>query len=189
MYWPLAKASEERSLLTRRSGNDCIRTIDASGWTTHSQNVSQRISGSRLASAAEWDRAYSITIDRLSERVLRVGVEEPEPVAAGHLGGHLQGVGLAGPAGRQVGDRDHPDPRIGTGEVAGDRAGPVGAPVVDDQDLEVRILLAADRGQAVGQGRLLVLGRDDRRDQGRLAADRDGASRESGCRAGEPPTR
>ena len=34
-----------------------------------------------------------------------------------------------------------------------------------DQDLQAGIVLAADRGQAVGDGRLLVLGRDDRGDQ------------------------
>ena len=40
--------------LTTCSGNDCIRMIPASGCTTRSQNVSQRSSGSRLASVAPW---------------------------------------------------------------------------------------------------------------------------------------
>ncbi len=36
------------------------------GWTTFSQKVSQRSSKTRLARAALWDRAYSMTIERFS---------------------------------------------------------------------------------------------------------------------------
>ena len=66
MNWPLANATRDDGRWTRKSGNDCIRTIDAKGCTTASQNDSQRSSGSRLTIAAPCSRAYSMTIGRHS---------------------------------------------------------------------------------------------------------------------------
>ncbi len=54
---------------------------------------------------------------------------------------------------------------IARGELARDLAGPVGAAIVDDQDLEIRIGLPADGGEAVGEVELFILGGKDRRDE------------------------
>ena len=75
--------------------------------------------------------------------------------------GLVEGVGLAGPARRQVLDREQTHPRVALGELARDLGCPVGATIVYDQDLEVRIVLPADRAQAVGQVQLFVLGGKD----------------------------
>ena len=128
-----------RSLLTRSSGNDCIRTIPASGWTTLSQNVSHRISGRRLASAAV-SRAGVFHHDRRGCRARagcrRRGTRTSRP-APGSAATWRAWVLPVQPAGSSL-DRDHADPRVGTRRTAGDLGGPVGAPVVDDQDLQVR---------------------------------------------------
>ena len=77
----------------------------------------------------------------------RVGVEEPEPVSASLAGGPLQHVGLARPAGGKMVVGQDTDPWVTLRELAGDLAGPVGAAVVDHEDLEPGISLAADRGR------------------------------------------
>ena len=143
MYWPLAKASGERSSLTRKQGE-----------RLHQDDPRQRLHDalprrSRTASrAAGWParrrcaRAYSITIERLSGswRVSASRNQNQSPRASSD--GDLQGVRLAGPAGGEVVDREDADPGVTAGELAGDRGGPVGAPVVDDEDFQVRVGLA-----------------------------------------------
>ncbi len=52
--------------------------------------------------------------------------------------------------------------------LSGDLAGPIGAPVVDHDDLEIGIVLAGDRREAIGQVDLLILGRHDGRDPWRV---------------------
>ena len=47
------------------------------------------------------------------------------------------------------------DAGVALGELSRDLAGAVGAAIVDDQDLEIRIGLPADRAEAVGQVELL----------------------------------
>ncbi len=73
--------------------------------------------------------------------VAGVGVDEPEPLAPGLPARDVEGVGLAGPAWREILDRDQADPGVGLGDPSGDLGRPVGAPVVDDEDFEVRVRL------------------------------------------------
>ena len=167
MYWPLAKASSRAVVVDQEQGNDCIRTT--AGERLHDP-LPERLAahlGQQAGQRRAVDRAYSMTIERFSGSC-RVSAsrnqnQSPRAWPAATCRAWVLPVQ---PAGRSSIVID-PDPRVGRGELAGDRGGPVGAPVVDDQDFQVRVRLGADRGQAVGEGRLLVLGGDDRRDQGR----------------------
>ena len=177
MYWPLAKASF------------FVRVVGPEQGVRLDQDDPQQGLGDRFPEALAPHlgqeagqrrvvRAGVFEDDRQAVGLVAgVGVDEPEPLAPGLPGGDVEGVGLAGPAGGQVLDRDQADPGVGLGDGPGDLGGPVGAPVVDDEDLEVRVRLGPDRGQAVGEGLLLVLGRDDRRDQGRVGPVEPGGAR------------
>src|SRR5947208_1437043 len=61
--------------------------------------------------------------------VLRVRIQEPEPVAPRLARGDVQGVRLARPAGRQGLDGEHADPRVPLGESGGDVGRAVAAAV------------------------------------------------------------
>ena len=96
-------------------------------------------------------------------RVERVCVKEQEPLSPGELNGVVERVSLARPVRRQMIDGEDADARITLGDPACDFRGPVGAAVVDDQDFQVRIRLAANGAEAFGEVSLLVLGRKNRR--------------------------
>ena len=53
------------------------------------------------------------------------------------LHGPVQDVGLARPAGGKMVVGQGADARVAARELAGDRPGPVGAAIVDDEDLEL----------------------------------------------------
>ena len=76
----------------------------------------------------------------------------------------MQRMSFACPAGGKRFDRHNPDARVRLGNGASNRAGTVGAAVVDDENLEIRVCLLADRREAVGQGRLFVARGNDRGD-------------------------
>src|SRR5262249_21621242 len=97
--------------------------------------------------------------------VNRVGIEKQQPLSPRMPDSLVESMSLSGPACRQMLDREHPNARIALGKSTRDLGGAVGAAVVDDQDLEVRISLPAHRRQAVAEIQLFILGWNDRRDK------------------------
>ena len=86
-----------------------------------------------------------------------VGVEDHHHLAADEVQRRVQGAGLpAGRAGRPV---QHHGPRLGGGEPVQDLAGPVGAVVVDHDQLQLsrRVLQGTERVQEPAQHALLVV--------------------------------
>src|SRR5271156_4008418 len=97
----------------------------------------------------------------------RVRVQKKQPLTVGELRTMFERMSLAGPSAGQVVDRQDADAWVGMRDLASDLGGLIRAPVVHDEDLEVRIGLSLNRLQAIGQVSFLVLGRQDCADQGR----------------------
>ncbi len=109
--------------------------------------------------AAPHQRTHVVGQRGLGERV--VGVDEGDQVAAG-----LADAGVAGGAEAGVLLPDDPHPVVGRRVPGDDVHRPVRRAVVDDHDLEVRVGLAQDRGQALVDVLLDGVDRHDHADQG-----------------------
>ena len=104
-------------------------------------------------------------------RVMDVGIGEQEPIGRGRAGGHLEGVVLAEPAGRQGLDVDDAECGGLGGEAVEDRARRVGRSVVHRDDLDARIILRQHRSGRQFNPCGLVARREDH-GEGRPAAGR-----------------